>query len=225
MLRVARVNVLVFLFMLMGVQTARADIWDWLEDLSGPGPFHTRGNLSGTFYCSKDKPDPNRPELGGWFRPLGRDSRKYACFYADVRRFRSDADLRFQETSMDFYESGTMLRPIKDIPAIEIGAGVGFVHMDSGGLTSTRFTISFPKVALKPFLLIPKLQQRENRDQYGFIQLYFRETRTVHGFSPSNFSTQPGFTYAPPSNGEVLKSFGFIVDATLLGHAISHGFK
>lgn len=223
MLRAVRINVLVFLCILISAQTARADIWDWLEDLSGPGPFHSRGNLAGTLYCNKD--NVNGQPSGGWFRPLGRDSTKHACYYASVRLFKSDADARFAETSIDLYDAGTMFRPIRDIPAFEFGVGAGLMHMNSGDISSNRFTITFPRVALKPLLLIGPLQKSAHSDDYGFIQLFFQETRTVHGFSGSDFTTQPGFTYAPPPNGEVLKSFGFIVDATLLGHAISHGFK
>ena len=223
MLRIARVNLVVFFFVLIWAQPARADIWDWLEDLSGPGPFHSRGNIAGTLYCNKA--NVNGKDLGGWFKPLGRDSPKYACYYASVRAFRSDEDAKFKETSIQLYDAGTMFRPFRDIPAFEFGVGAGLMHMSSGGLGSNRFTVTFPRVALKPLLLIGPLQKGERRDNYGFIQLFFQETRTVHGFSSSDFSTQPGFTYAPPTNGEVLKSFGFIIDATLLGHAIGHGFK
>jgi len=222
-LRIVRVNALVLFVMLIWVQPARADWWDWLEELSGAGPFHSRGNLSGTLYCNKDS--VNGTNLGGWFKPLGRDSTKHVCYYADVRLFKADADTRFQETTADLYEAGTMFRPVRDIPAFEIGAGAGLMHMSSGGIKSDRFTISFPRIALKPLLLIGPLQKREHADDYGFIQLYFRETRTLHAWSPTDFSTQPGVTYNPPQNGEVLRSFGFIVDATLLGRSIAHGFK
>jgi hypothetical protein len=222
-LRVVRVNLIVFFFVLIWAQPARADIWDWLEDLSGPGPFHGRGNIAATFYCNKDT--VNQQQLGGWFKPLGRDSTKHACYYASFRAFRSDADARFEETSIHLYEAGTMFRPFHDIPAFEFGVGGGLLHMNSGGSGSDRFTITFPRVAIKPLLLVGPLQKRDHTDDYGFIQLFFQETRTVHGFSGSDFSTQPGITYAPPTNGEVLKSFGFIIDATLLGRAIGHGFK
>jgi hypothetical protein len=223
LLRVVRLHVFAFVVLLVWAQPARADVWDWLEELSGAGPYHSRGNLSGTLYCNKDS--VNGQNLGGWFKPLGRDSTKHVCYYADVRLFKANEDNRFKETSIDMYEAGTMFRPIRDIPAFEVGAGAGFMHMNSGGITSDRFTISFPKVALKPLLLIGPLQTRAHSDDYGFIQLYFRETRTVHAFSASDFSTQPGVIYTPPQNGEVLRSFGFIIDATLLGRAIGHGFK
>jgi hypothetical protein len=222
-LRIVRLHSFAFFVLLVLAQPARADVWDWLEELSGAGPFHSRGNLAATLYCNKDS--VGGQNLGGWFKPLGRDSSKHVCYYTDVRLFKANEDARFKETSMDMYEAGTMFRPVRDIPAFEIGAGAGFLHMNSGDIKSERFTISFPRIALKPLLLITPLQKRANSDNYGFIQLYFRETRTVHAFSASDFSTQPGVTYTPPQNGEVLRSFGFIVDATLLGRSIKHGFK
>ena len=118
-----------------------------------------------------------------------------------------------------------MFRPIRDMPYFEVGAGAGWMHVNSGGITSERFTISFPRVTLKPLLLIGPLQKRANSDNYGFIQLYFKETRSVHPFNAADFSTQPGFTYTPRANGEVLRSIGFIVDGTLLVRSLKSHFK
>ena len=56
MLRFVGLNVLVLVVIFLWAQPARADIWDWMEELTAPGPFHSRGNLTATVYCPGTAP-------------------------------------------------------------------------------------------------------------------------------------------------------------------------
>ena len=44
---------LMLLVCLIGPGRAEAGIWDWLEELNGPGPSSTRGNFMMNFLCRR----------------------------------------------------------------------------------------------------------------------------------------------------------------------------
>jgi hypothetical protein len=214
-MRAVRINVVVLMIMFIWAQPARADIWDWLEELTAVGPSHSRGNLTVTLHC--------RGQNAGWFKPLpsedGRSIFQRTCYFADVRRFKSEEDARFFPSRIEMYEAGPMFQVI---PPLEIGAGVGLMHIDSSGIKVNRMTVSLPRIVLKPLLLIPAL---EKKPDWGFIQLYFRETRIYDEFTEADFNTKPGYTFPSRINGDMPRSFGFMIDGTLLFRSIKHGFK
>jgi len=214
-LRVIRVNILVLVVLATWVQPARADIWDWMEELTGIGPSHSRGNLTLTLHC--------RGANAGWFKPLPSEDQRSvfqrACYFADFRRFKSEEDARFFPSRIEMYEAGPMFQIL---PPLEIGAGVGLMHIDSSGIKVDRMTISLPRIVLKPLLLIPAL---EKKPDWGFIQLYFRQTRIFDEFTEADFNTKPGYTFQSRINGDLPSSFGFMIDGTLLFRSIKNGFK
>ena len=50
---VFRLVALILLVCLIGSGRAEAGIWDWLEELNGPGPSSTRGNFMTNFSCRR----------------------------------------------------------------------------------------------------------------------------------------------------------------------------
>jgi len=226
-LRIVRVNALVLLVMLIWVQPARADWWDWLEELTAPGPSHSRGNIALTIYCNRDKANDRSvkgtPMDGGWFKPLSKNSTQHLCYFADVRRFKSEEDARFFPARIEMYEAGPTFTLSQNVP-IEIGIGAGLMHIDSSGIKADRMTISFPRIVFKPLLLLHSLKESPNSADYGFFQLYFRETRVFGEFTASDFNTKPGYTFQSRVNGDLPRSFGFIVDGTLLVRSVKRLF-
>ena len=215
MLRAVRISVCFLMVLFVWAQPARADIWDWLEELSAAGPSHSRGNLTVTLHC--------RGANAGWFKPLpsedGRSVFQRTCYFADVRRFKSEEDPRFFPARIEMYETGPMFQVI---PPLEIGAGIGFMHIDSSGIKADRMTVSLPRIVFKPLLLIPALEKKPN---WGFFQLYYRETRIFGQFTEADFNTKPGYTFPTVEKGDIPKSFGFMIDGTLLFRSIKNGFK
>ena len=56
-------------------------------------------------------------------------------------------------------------------------------------------------------------------------QLYFRETRIFDEFTAADFNTKPGYTFDSRINGDMPRSFGFMIDGTLLFRSIKNGFR
>jgi hypothetical protein len=169
----------VFIVMTIWSQPAMADWWDWFAELSGPGGFKGRGtskfpfptNVAATVYC----------QGSGWFKLLDNPDARGTCFFVDFRGFEAPEDFKFRRVSATVTEIGPTYRLA---PPIEIGFGVGVMHFnsrfDTTGETRTadRMTVSFPRLVLKPLLLVPGLQQKA-RGNFGFLQVYFRETAIV----------------------------------------------
>jgi hypothetical protein len=176
-----------------------ADLWDWWAELSGPGPFHSRGNIMATFYCH---------QTGGLFKLPDRNRARdqVACLFADVRRFKSEENEKFFPVRMEVYEAGPTFR--LGAP-VELGLGVGLIHFDSSGVKTNRFTLSFPRLVLKPLVFID-----QERASLGFLQLYFRETRIAGELTQDNFRPKPGHTFRVKH--DVVPSTGFIIDAVAL---------
>lgn len=192
---------------------AKAGWWDWLEDLSGPGPFTTRGNLMTTIICSDSDADTKVGSLFKLSDPTKPGTG--SCLYFDYRAFRAEADQRYNKVDVSIAEFGPSVRLH---PAVEVGAGVGFIHFSSTApgakaVTATRFTISFPRLVFMPLQAIPS-PRFQNDNRWGFLKLYWRETIITGELDQSNFATIPGAAVSFRSKGERVKSMGFIIDLT-----------
>jgi hypothetical protein len=201
---------------LIWVKPARADIWDWMEELSGIGPSHSRGNATVTIHCARTDAEKKNNQKG-WFKPLSKNSSERLCFFADIRRFKSEEDARFFPSRIEMYETGPMFQVV---PALEIGVGIGLMHIDSTVTKVDRMTISLPRVVFKPLLLIPRVARSDDSPDFGFFQLYFRQTRIFDEFTEADFNTKPGYTFPSRINGDMPSSFGFMIDVPLLIRAI-----
>jgi hypothetical protein len=188
-------------------QPAEASLWDWLQELSGPGPFHGRFNYALTLKC----------EGSGVFRPSRTDVKSpTTCVFFDQRFFKSEADDRFDSVNVVVTEIGPSIRLH---PAVEVGAGIGVINFTSEGKSATRLTGSFPRLVFNPFLALPKLQTNKHAD-WGFFKIYFRESIIVGGLSEEDFSAKPGTRFSV--RHERVRSMGFIIDVVPLAHLLKH---
>jgi hypothetical protein len=151
----------------------------------------------------------------GVLRLLEGTGQNATCIFADVRRFRSDEDDRFFPVDVEIYETGPTYRLA---PPIEIGFGIGLIHFNSerlegGDVTRNHLTLSFPRIAFKPLLLFPGLQN-VRQGNLGFIQYYFRETRIIGELTEADFSPKPGARFRAVD--ENVSSTGFLIDVVAL---------
>jgi hypothetical protein len=200
MMRTLRGLGLVPVVLLLLCKPAKADLWDWFAELSGQGPFSGRGNVMATIYC---RGTGDRGTDQQWFGLLDKGDTRVTCWSADVRRFKADDNDRFFPTRMEVYEAGPMYRLG---PPFELGFSMGVIHFDSSGVKTNRLTLSFPRLAFKPLLLT-----KWTDPNWGFIQLYFRETRIVGELTQDDFRPKPGVTFRAVH--DFVPSTGFIIDA------------
>jgi hypothetical protein len=203
MLRLLRGIGLLLLTLTTFSQPARADIWDWFGDLSGPGPFFDRGNLMATLYC--------RGAGAGRFQTLQNADDKGPCIFADVHRYKSEETDRFFPVRMEMYESGPTYRLA---PAFEVGLGAGVIHFDSSGVKTTKFILTFPRFVLKPLMF-----KYTDNGNWGFIQVYFSENHIAGELTQKDFRPKPGVTFQ--TRHDLVPSTGFIVDAVALFNLVT----
>jgi hypothetical protein len=209
MRHVLRLGFLVLAIALIGATHAEAKIWDWLEELNGPGPSGSRGNFMFNIFCSGTS-SAAVPQFGRWFQIPRESNARETCLYVDRRWFHADEDARFYPVNVTITEFGPSFRLH---PAIELGAGAGWMSFSSkDGVTNeefegTNFTITFSRLALKPILIAPA--RRSNPD-WGFLQFYIRETVVVGELTQDDFASKPGTTFS--RKNQRLSSMGFLID-------------
>src|SRR2546426_6452456 len=108
MLRVLRATGLVLIATIFWSSPAEADIWDFLAELSGPGPFDGRGKLPeaamATIYCRGVRSG------SGFLRLLDNPDARGPCFFAEVHNFEAPDDERFFRVRATITEVGTTYR-------------------------------------------------------------------------------------------------------------------
>jgi hypothetical protein len=213
MRRMRRGTWLALILLIVSARPAKANIWDILLELSGPGPFDGRGNASATIYCH------GFDSGSGFLRLLDRPDARGPCFFVDVRRFESPDDERFFRVRVTTTEVGPMYRIA---PPIEVGFGVGVIHFNSSGRTADRATFSFPRVVLKPLLLVPSWQGKR-KGNLGFFQFYFRETQILGELNKKDdFRATPTNTQPFKVNNDLVASAGMIIDVVGLVRLIAN---
>lgn len=154
---------------------ARADFWDWLQEFSGPGPFHARGpNLMFDICPGDAKPfdratgdtveatadntskrflrDFDEPTLST-LRSAKGIVRVPKCIYADLRFFqnRDDDNFGVPGVKIDFYQAGLSVRLHH---AIGLGFGGGAMRISSpNGPDAWQPMLTAPRVVIKPLLI------------------------------------------------------------------------
>ena len=225
MSRTVRVTTFLLIVMTIWSRPARADLWEWLAELSGPGGFHSRGNVTVTVYCWHRDVDEDRAEgLTGearnahWFHLLQDRKAKGPCVFFDARTFESKDlnDPRFFPTRLEIYEAGPTYRLWTPV---EIGVAMGAVHFHSGSVITNRLIFDLPRVALKPLLVVPALQKKRNGG-FGFLGLYYRAELIQGKLTQDNFRPKPGTTFE--ATNSLVASAGFMVDPVALVRLIAN---
>jgi len=192
-------------------RAAQANIWDFLEQLSGPGPFHSRGNVLFSGACLSQLGGGNAAGAMNYFGiPPEVTSPATPCFYFDLRRLRADADGRFKEVDASAYEFGVTF-PIRR--PIEIGAGLGWIHFESNGASTNQFSGTPLRVVLKPLLFVPSLQTKK---WPGFIKYQVKMT-IIDGMAGEDFGVSNS-VFDERNKHNFLTSAGFIIDVLELIH-------
>ena len=202
---------------LVGSPPAEANIWDWLEELNGPGPARSRGNFMVNLICSgtrKDDRSGHSRSLGRVFQLPKEPDADTTCLFFDQRWLHAEADARFHPVDISITEFGTSTWVHR---TAEIGAGVGVVRFSSTNpetgqeFKGARMTISFPRVVYRPLLAIPATRIRNNPG-WGFFQVYFKESIIVGDLDQGDFASKPGNVFS--RRHQRAESMGFIIDAT-----------
>lgn len=188
--RVQLVSLVVPAALLMAAAPARANIWDYLEQLSGPGPFGGPGSIHLTGGClgvatAKNAVERQEFTKTSWnllgIPPTSAIKPHTPCFFFDVNPgLSAEKDTRFAQVDATLYDFGVTFpvwRPL------EIGFGVGRMHFDSNGVSTTRTSVTVPRVVIKPLLFVPKLQGKK---WPGFFK-YYLSMVTIAGLAGQDF--------------------------------------
>lgn len=193
-------------------QQAEADLWDWLQEWSGPGPFHTRGNVM-VDLCPGSSFDKRR--LTSDF-----DSRENVkCFFADTRLFVNDVPDNFGnlKVTVSIVEAGAAVRIHR---STEVGFGAGVLRFASRDEEHTRFVVTVPRLVIRPALLYgtPTFWQGQPRGVRllaSVVKFYVKGNVIVGRMQGADFgltSTEPNFDF-DVDNDRVF-STGFIFDVS-----------
>ena len=216
--------VLSMVFLFAWAQPARADIWDWLEQMSGPGPFKTKplvgnwgpGNVTYTLFCRSPKKSADfTPFFDKGNVNLSEEvTSGEECLTLDFRKFQFPGNERFEATFVQITE---MAYGYKIAPAIEVGGGIGWFRTSSAGVSGSQVEVSVPKVTVMPALFFDAAQK--HRD-WGFFQAYFRHSHILAEMDATNFGLKRGNeNFKLTSDG--VASAGFIIEPIALIHLVN----
>jgi len=216
-------RVLIVCAVLAGVlanpRPASAGLWAWLERFSGPGPFH--GNpflLTSCFQTVKENdgsvtwalvPSPVRED--GARRD---DNRPLPCIYFDKGLYTAKEDVArgFPRIHASLNDIGGSVR-FRDV--VDAGAGIGWITLDGGTDTHSKFTATPIRIVARPllFALKPGHPSDSSRRYFGALSVFYKTTFVTGPITGEDFGVERSkFT----SDGEFLQSYGFIIDLTAL---------
>lgn len=213
-----RLGYLVLAITLIGNARADANIWDWLEELNGPGPSRSRGNFMFNLKCTKT----DGLNLSGRPRKLGRfleipeeANTDTTCLFIDQRWLHAEEDDRFYPVNISITEVGTSAWLHE---TTELGAAIGVMKFSSRNsltdqeFSGARMTITFPRLVFRPLLAIPSDKFKKAR--WGFFQVFFKESIVVGDLDQDDFASKPGNVFS--RRHQRVESMGFIIDVTSL---------
>jgi len=127
---------LVLVALVASVQPAQANIWDWMQEWSGPGPFTSNGKVWLSTFCLAD------------FKGGSTDNAR--CYFVDVSYLDAEATKNFPaSTTAHFFDFGVSWRLRRSI-AVGVGAGLMTVHANDG---AKKFTVTAPRILVEPVAL------------------------------------------------------------------------
>jgi hypothetical protein len=158
-------------------QAKWAEWWDYLDQLSGPGPFHGGPTISATIVCWHKPPDRANAAREANFKRAAANPWYDPCLFADWRHLDARPASPFGYTAADLIDFGVSLQIS---PFFEFGAGVGFAHFNTYydgvekpfGVTSPTLTPF--RVVVKPLKLFRKTWRDDPR--WGALQFVVRDT-------------------------------------------------
>jgi hypothetical protein len=212
----ARLGYLVVALLLVSSSRAEANIWDWIEELNGPGPSRSRGNFMLNVKCRAPNYERTNSVRLKPFEIPRSPAADATCLFVDFRALHADEDARFFPVNITITEVGTSVWLHR---AVELGAGAGVITFTSRnpdtdtGYTGARMTISFPRAVFRPLLALPYARFQENA-RWGFFQIFFKESIIVGGLDQGDFASKAGTEFS--RRYQRVESMGFIVDVVSL---------
>ena len=162
------------------------DIWDVLDQLSGPGPFSGVPVLTGKFTCWEDGVKKVRTSM---VDPDLSDP----CLYFEFRRLHADPDVRYQKVTATLAGVGVTYHVLK---VFEVGASGGLaVFKTTVGNTdyTVRNAVISPRLVFKPLrAFVPKWR---NSSRAGALQMHYRPTIRFGKIDGSDFGV-PASTFS-----------------------------
>ena len=215
MARVTRLVCLAAALLVGGWQPAEAGLIDWMEELSGPGPFTGNGGLVGTICFGGPLKSESESRAARIVGSAPEDKQK-PCAYFDFRHLETENDDNFHQfgrtvgaTAYDFGATWLLYRPI------EVGAGVGFIRFAANDVSATRMTLTGPRVVIKPLLMLTPTRHWGGTwaRVASVVKLHARQTIILGNLQASDFGVAPGLSAFDVDNDQVT-SFGVMFDVT-----------
>ena len=154
-----------------------ADWWDYLDQLSGPGPFHGGPAIGATIGCFEDG-------RFVWRRAI-RETRFSPCVYWDWRELSARAKGPFAEVSANLIDSGVSFHIT---PYFEYGVGLGWAHFGTRvrdtDFEVNNFTLTPARLMFRPLRAIPEWR---GNTRAGFLQIVVRDTVRFGRLTSANF--------------------------------------
>lgn len=212
MQRARRLGWLTLILVGLCSRPVEAGLKDWLEELSGPGPFHERDvNLMATLCFDTEKPRVQADDV------------KKPCFFVDFRRLVNDVEKdnfapTIGEVRVTIADFGLTYRPWVSVP-VQFGAGAGFIkfHTEPEGTTkkdATRFTLVAPRLQITPFellALIDKINNNTVARNFTRLVKFYANLMVITGRlqGEEDFGVV-GSTF--DVKDDWVKSYGFLID-------------
>ncbi len=219
---------------------ASAGWWDWLDKLSGPGPFNNGFLLDFRLFCQvdDDKPNPKNPnalgESASWTKTsFARGSRGRQCLtnavspgnrnlvrsYFEVRGGRittenqplfSDVPGEFVGTVAAHQVMGMFMRQVD--PMLAVGAGAGWMWFSGDNLDGRPGRLVFTPivVAIAPLKVLPGIDAQKA----GAFTIRVEEMMLVGGLEASDFNARSRSTFK--TRGDLVTSVSLMVDVLAL---------
>jgi hypothetical protein len=142
------------------------DWWDYLDQLSGPGPFHDGPAIGATVGCWEDGQFV-------WRRAIKR-TRFNPCVYWDWRELSAPPKGPFAEVSANLVDSGVSFQLS---PYFDYGVGIGWAHFATTvretDYSVNNFTLTPARLVFRPLRAFPKFRSNAKA---GFLQIVLRDT-------------------------------------------------
>src|SRR5262249_21343132 len=138
------------------------NIWDWIHEMSGPGPYDAYGQTVKNFMVSLcPGPIEEHPVVGIFSRELTADPgiKPRPCFFVDKRWVRYDP-LKQKgnfptEVDLNATDFGISWQ-FASYQRAEFGVGAGWATFNGlDGVSRRKFTLTLPRIIVMPLALIP----------------------------------------------------------------------
>jgi len=224
MSRPARLAAFSVLVLFLGCRSAHAaGWWDYLEALSGPGPFKGYTDIFANLYCvgqeeARKAQGVDIAKVGGLKDGLfGRvtngsitSGQTEPCIYFDITSLQAEADDRFPIVDATFYEFGLEYRVLR---TVDFGFGAGALHLNAKpinqeAVSSNVLMLTPIRVTIMPLWAIDSLRKHP---WTSILKVYFRQSFLVNNLDGTNFGVPASVFH---ERGEFVRSVGVIIDLT-----------